>query len=302
MKVHDEHEFGRIGRRAALICAALGLITAALLCGDVCVAQKKEAIRADWLALDDANIERLLPQLERQNPLTLVALEKIFGRVNVEDVGFGGRTFRASQGGGYTSLSITGFVFNDKMAYYTIAVNCSSSWPKASRVVIEAWKRISQLEFVEGQYGITNERTFPDVVGDYKRAVARELGEMTAVTVSPDLKDAYEVLTALGESLVLSEDVCGYAAVTPRGKAAIDAIVAAGRFDLLSNILKGHNAGGRVYAALALTAMQRKGAELPADVQRTMRIVRALDMDLKTCSGCIGGFMKTERILAEWRR
>ena len=31
MKVHDEHEFGGIGRRAALICAALGLITAALM-------------------------------------------------------------------------------------------------------------------------------------------------------------------------------------------------------------------------------------------------------------------------------
>ena len=278
-----------------------------VLCGRVAAAQKKEPLRADWLALDVANIKRLLPELKRNEPLTLQALEQIFGGPPAgfplsfdTELGFGGRTFTFRKGGGYTSFRVTGFVFNDRIGYYTISVGGSSSWPMIRSVMIETWKRNTDLEFNEGESSIAHYRDFPNVVADYKNEVTAQLGALEPVAVPPELRDAYDHLISLGKNSWIGEGGCGYGGVTPQGKKAIDAIVKANRVDLINNILKGHNPAGRVYAFLALFAMHRKGISLTPESQRAMDVVRTLNIELVRCRGCEISSETAQQILNGW--
>ena len=282
-----------------------------LLCGHVSVAQKKEPLHADWLAMDIANLERILPQLNQNEPLTVAALEKIFAspgahqihdwRGNDRRLGFGAQTFAFGKSGGYTTLRVTGWVFHDTIGNYTIDLSTSSdSWPMIKSVLIDKWNRNGGPEFSEYKYGFYHERQFADVLADYKKAVANELGEMQPVNVPSHLKDDYEFLISIGDSAAIGEN-CGYSGSTPRGKQAIDAIVKARRVDLIVNILKGYNPGGRGYAMLALFGMMRKGLKLSPDAQRAFDVVRGLDLELTTCIGCIYMNETAQQILKRWQ-
>ena len=272
-----------------------------LLCGQVALAQEKEEpVQADWLAKDVANIERFLPQLKHSEPLTLEKLKTIFGHdPRTIDLGFGGGTFAFSKASGYTYLRVNGFAFNDRIGRYEISLDCSS-WSKVSSVLTDAWKRSSDLEFTEWKYGISHEREFPDVIAEFKKAVSTQLGELQPVTVPQHLKDAYEGLISLGNNSTIGSGGCGYGGATPAGKKAMDELVKANRLDLIGNILKGYNPGGRMYAALALIAMQRKGTELPADLLQALEVVRNMDLQLETCRGCIITPKTPKLIIADW--
>lgn len=283
-----------------------------LLCGHVSVAQKKEPLHADWLATDITNLESILPQLKQNEPLTLAALEKIFGSSRENQIfdwrggdrrlGFGAQTFVFSKSGGYTSFRVTGFIFNGTIGTYSVALETSSaSWPRIKSVLVDRWNRNGGPDFTEGKYGIRHDREFASVITDYKKAVADQIGEMQPADVPAQLKDDYELLISLGKNSVVGQGACGYGAVTPRGKEAIDAIVNAHRLDLLANILKGYNPGGRVYAAIAFTAMQRKGVKLPDDTLAALELVRNLDLLLETCEGCFFSFKTAKTIIDEWR-
>lgn len=271
-----------------------------MVCANALAQQRDEPIRADWLAVDVANIERLLPQLKHSQPLTLEKLETIFGHdVRTTDLGFGGRTFAFSKSGGYTSLRVNGFAFNDTIGNYEISLDCSS-WSKISSALTDVWKRNSDLEFKEWKYGISHDREFPDVLAGFKKVVSLQLGELQPVTVPQHLRDAYEGLVSLGNNSVIGSGPCGFAATTAAGKRAIDALIAANRLDLIGNILKGYNPGGRMYAALALIAMQKKGIELPPDLLQALEVVRTMDIKLGTCSGCFVMTKTPKLIIAEW--
>ena len=198
-------------------------------------------------------------------------------------------------------MSATGWVFNDTIANYTIDLSTSSdSWPMIKRVLVDTWNRNGWPEFTEYRYGIYHEQKFPSVVADYKKAVAKELGETQPVKVPAHLKDDYEYLISMGSSAAIGEGGCGYGGSAPRGKEAIDAIVKAGRVDLIVNILKGYNPGGRAYAMLALFGMMRKWLEVPADAQRAFDVVRGLALELTTCSGCLYTTETAQQILNRW--
>ena len=280
------------------IASVLSLL---LLCVNASLGQEKEQpIRADWLGADVANIERLLPQLKHSEPLTLEKLTTIFGHdPRTTDLGFGGRTFAFSKASGYTYLRVNGFAFNDTIGSYEISLDCSS-WSKVSSVLTDAWKRSSDLEFTEWKYGISHEREFPDVIAGFKTAVSTQLGELQPVIVPSHLKDAYESLVSLRNNSVIGPGPCGFAGTTPQGKRAVDTLVVANRLDLIGNILKGYNPGGRMYAALALIAMQRKGTELPPDLLQALDVIRNMDIQLETCLGCIIIPKTPKLIIADW--
>ena len=277
------------------------LLCLLLLCGPVCIAQDKEPLRADWLAKDVEVLERYLPSLKQNEPITIPALETVFETpISDNDLGFGGATFTISKPGGYTHLTVSGFIFNGNLGYYTIALRGSSSWPMIRTVLIDTWKRTSDLEIAEGKDGIFHDRQFPNVIADYKKAVAAQLGELSPVDVPRHLKAAYDELVSLGNFSVVGNGRCGLGGSTPLGKEAIDAIAKAGRVDLISNILRGYNPGGRVYAALALFAMQRKGTSLPPDLQHTMDLVRTSPLSIETCSGCFLTEKTAQEIFNDW--
>jgi hypothetical protein len=109
------------------------------------------------------------------------------------------------------------------------------------------------------------------------------------------LKDDYEYLISPGENSVVGNGGCGYGGMTPPGKLAIDALVKANRLalvkanrlDLIENVVRGYNPGGRVYAALALVAIEKQGSPLTDDTRATIEKIRQLDIMIDTCSGCI---------------
>lgn len=272
-----------------------------LLCANAALAQKQEPIRADWLAKDVALIERLLPQLNPTEPLTIAKLKTIFGdKFSETELGFGGRTFAFSGAGGYAYLQVSGFAFNGEIGSYKISLESYLFWPTVSGLLTDAWKRSSDLEFKQGKWGLYYDREIPNVLTDFKRGVSSQLGELQVAAVPADLNDAYEELVSVGNNSIVSPFECGFALVTPPGKKAIDALVKAERIDLIGNILKGYNPGGRVYAAVALIAMQRKGTELPQDLLRALEFVRAMDFEITTCQGCLMMPKKPKQIIADW--
>lgn len=84
----------------------------------------------------------------------------------------------------------------------------------------------------------------------------------------------------------------------PTGKEAIDRIIRAGRFDLIENILRGYNPGGRVYAALALKAWVQKGRKLTPVETELIQKIASLDTPIDTCFGCLFGSETAGEILA----
>ena len=64
-------------------------------------------------------------------------------------------------------------------------------------------------------------------------------------------------------------------------------IVAAKRWDLIGNVLRGLNPEGRVHAAEALLERERKtGKALPERDRAAVEQVRALTVAISACSGC----------------
>ena len=82
--------------------------------------------------------------------------------------------------------------------------------------------------------------------------VASLLGPQRDVTIPEDLADPYAVLLSATVDLPVGRYCFGE---VPRGLTAVRALRDAGRVDLLRNVLRGLNPGGRYYAARALREM-----------------------------------------------
>ncbi len=262
------------------------------------LAQNRDELKTEWLSKDIESIRQLLPKLEQTDP-TLQSLEKLFGRApELTELGFGASTFAFSKPGGYTSVRVTGLAVNGRIGHYRIGIG-SGSWEKIRNHIIQTWNASSQLTFAEDGYGIGYHKEYPTVVVEYKEAVRSQLGDLKNVTVPSDLQDAYEELISLGNISVFGIGGCNYSGARPRGKTAIDKIVKASREDLIENILRGYNPGGRMYALLALLELQKNGSKLSAETQNAMRVIRELELDIETCSGCIHGFKTAQKIISE---
>jgi hypothetical protein len=271
-----------------------------LLSAGFCLAQDNEPIQKEWLAKDTEAL-KLLSKVTPVENQTFESLEKILGEpTDQEDRGFGARTFTFSKGNGYTHFSVTAFTFNNSVIHYNVGVGSSSkSWQRIKPIIIGAWKQNSILEFKESDSGIYYERNFPEVLEAYKDAVSNELGKMKPVSVPANLKEAYENLISPTRNSVVGSGGCGYGGVTPQGKEDIDLIVAAKQVDLLENILRGYNAGGRVYAVLALLEMEKRGLKLSEDAQNGIRKISNLTIKIETCSGCMFTYRTAKEILSK---
>ena len=281
------------------------IVISSLLMLSLCLhssARSLDDVKKEWITKDVELIGRLLPALARTDP-SLESLEKIFGREPNEqnELGFGARTFSFSNPGGYTYFTVNGFAFNGKLGYYRVGVDRSSDWSKIRTFIIQAWKVNGQLPFTERESGITYYREYGQVVRDYKEAVRLQVGELKSVTVPRRLSDAYEYLLSLGNSSVVGSHGCDYGGVDPYGKTAIDQIVASGRIDLIENILKGYNPGGRMYALLALLKLRQNGTELSDETQNAIRVILNLDIGIETCSGCLHMDKRAKEIVSDWQ-
>lgn len=249
-----------------------------------CLAQNSEPLEKKYLDKDMEALKllsRLVPPINR----SLESISKVMGPAAFEDDrGFGATDYTFGIGNGYTSLSVYAFFYKDKVIRYKVSVY----YPKEVKpIIINAWKQNTDVNFKETKDHLYYEESFPEVLEDFKKEVTRELGNMKPVNVPADLAESYKYLISPTENSAFGYGGCGYGGSILQGRKAINLIVKANRIDLLENILRGHNPGGRVYAALSLLEMEKQGLKLSFDAQNGIRKISDLNIKIETCSGCI---------------
>jgi hypothetical protein len=122
-----------------------------------------------------------------------------------------------------------------------------------------------------------------------------DLGPLAPVVVPPELADAYDALTSPLSALDLGE-ACGDPGRPGPGHTETEALVQAGRFDLLRNVARSLNPEGRVFAARALG--QHVHPLLAEDVA-LLRKIRATTKPLRACQGCSLGFKDAGELLPD---
>lgn len=262
-------------------------------------AQDEKPLEAAWLAQDVKAIHllaRLLP-IENQS---LESVKHLWGKaanVEQEDLGFGAQRIHFTKASGYAQFYLDLLVFDDRIGYYEVGVRGSAeSWDRIRNVLMAAWKQNSGTEYEERENGLSQRKSFDNVLQSYQSTVGAALGDLKPVDVPANLKDDYDYLISPLHNSTVAKGECGFGGVVPKGRETIDVLVDAYRTDLIENVLRGYNPGGRVYAALALLEMQKRGKWLSNDVQNTIRKLSQLEIKITTCSGCIYGHLRAQDI------
>ena len=126
------------------------------------------------------------------------------------------------------------------------------------------------------------QKDFPEAWKEYRYELGGTLGSFKAITAPGELAADYKLLTDPFENSRISFVACD------DGKPAIDALEDAKRIDLIENVLRGYNPGGRIYAAISLLRMQRKGRKLRLDVRQAIQKIVDSDASVTTCWGDTG--------------
>jgi hypothetical protein len=252
--------------------------------------------RADWIAKDVAVAARVHAAIGLEEPRLseLLAALGIPEQAETRDLGFGARVLRRELHGGYTTHWVTLITHRregDEAAQpVALRVDARSSrrdsWKHVEGPLREVWSDAPEL-LHELDFGLRAARTFPEAGRAMDAARARALGETGSWFGPPDGLGAGMVLLLDPFEQLDVGETCYYAGVAPRGREAAAALSAGGHVDLLAIVLRGANPEGRVYAAQELLRLRAAGTALEDAIVETLRTVRALELPISTCSGCI---------------
>lgn len=200
-----------------------------------------------------------------------------------KDLGFGGRHVERLLIGGYTRWQVNLLAFDDQPINLTVHCEVSGEAAEAlASALVHLWKGEVQ------QRGPTSfVSTYDDEVrfAAFRHRVAAELGATEPIAVPDNLAPAYDLLTSLDSRLHVGT-VCYVDARKPDGRVAIETLQAAGRLDLIRNVLRSLNPEGRIYAAQALLALSEQGTPLnDADVAAIATLC-AQPTPIIVCMGC----------------
>ncbi|HEY8227640.1 MAG TPA: hypothetical protein VIG25_20380 [Pyrinomonadaceae bacterium] len=249
-----------------------------------------EPLNREWVRNDVDGVAVLLKltPIENQNIAFLKIQLKRSWSIEDEPLGFGANRVSFSKGYGYSSIHIDVLTYENQVAYYEIGISGSpDKWDEYREEIISTWQRNGGPEFTENGTGLTYHKKYEHLFDFYYRAVAAELGEVKSVNVPDTLKVAYDYLISPFNNSSVGEGICGLGGSILEGKTSIDALIQANRIDLILNVLRGYNPGGRIFAAIALTRMSQQGVALDAEIMTTLDRVLNLDVPASTCAGCI---------------
>ena len=201
------------------------------------------------------------------------------------DLGFGITAHYCSMAAGYTSCRVSGASAEGRMfdAIATCRVN-EKRWPSLEAIHGKAYDATlvpKGFELNAGHAGLA----FHDAAHE-KRAqamVSSELSQKQSGTVPPpELEKAFGRLTKPWDTLTVGT-ACGAAGSPPSGNREMQALVKAGRADLLRDVLRGMNPAGRIYGYIGLRLL---GENTPGD-DATWDDLAKLDVEIETCGGCM---------------
>ena len=279
--------FSELFRGFCFMKKIFAIFVTLILFAGAAAAQKGEKLEKKWLA-EDINLLKLIPRILPAEAQTKKTLEKVFERKGWEAKDeFEAASFGNGDAGGYTSLTVSVRTFRGAMISYRISTGTSrTSWLLIKPYLTEAWKQFAQVPFQETDKGIFYEYVDEAVLREYKDFISKEAGAMKQLEIPPKLKDAYEYLTAPFNKVTVSNERCGISGQTVKGREMIELFINARRIDLIENILKGFNHGGRVYAAIALLEMKKSGVKLSGETEQAIEKIINLDIGIETCGGC----------------
>ena len=272
------------------------VLTLVLLCSSsVALALKPEWVAKDKAVLGlvqsalpakTAELDPLLVKLRRSLP-DQDPKQNLFSR---RQLGFGAEMVYVTRPGGYLSCHTTIKAHRGRMI--ELKVVCGTSERSGSELRKALGPLLSRFWKTE-KNSWTYERVFAENRGPYAAEVARALGPQTAVEVPNTLQVAYSFL--LQGTTAQIGNACGVAGTPPAGYKEMRSLIEAKRYDLIGNVLRGYNPGGRIYAALA---MQKKyGNKVPADARAVIEKLKTLPMMVSQCSGCMGASLSTKQLL-----
>ena len=221
---------------------------------------------------------------------SIASLKKLF-EARTEDtswfdeaiLGFGAKRVTLKMGLGYTTIYIDFLVFQDQIVHYKIGADVDARDSKThTDGIVRVWKDNGGPPLIQKGGELSYEKNFPELWKAYYREVSKQLGPMKPVEISDKLKPAYALLTNPFENSRISVVACD------DGKPAIDDLEDANRIDLIENVLRGYNPGGRIYAAISLLRMQLKGRKLSVATKTAVKRVVNLNAEAGTCRGDMG--------------
>lgn len=247
------------------------LAFAAAGCGDV---EAKWILHRAGATTNGASVDmlRAFQRFARDVPLGLVSLSslprELFEKGPV-DLGLGIRVFRLRKEeiGCKADVAVFG---DDAVVEHT--VHCDRTGRERLDAAV-----LPYLPNRSFDWSHRNETTFQ--LAALGRAAT--LGAQTAAAVPEPLRESYDRLTALSSEGVFG-DHCGAGGEKPEQRVAMETLVAADRWDLVRNVLRGPNATGRAYAANALWV---HGPLDPAD-RGTVDTLAVQPGGVRTCGGC----------------
>ncbi len=258
----------------------------------LCFAQKRdlEPLVPAWVDKDVKGVKFVMSLLPIESR-SIADVEKrftAFQQKNADwsdksNLGFGAERIRLSLGLGYTTVYIDYLVFEDRIVHYKLGARVSSEdWSRHGPTVIDAWRQGGGPEFVVNDAEMTYDKDFPNEWKVYYSELSKQLGPMKPVEIPKNLDKEYKLLTDPFENSEISFVACS------DGKPAIDELEDAKRVDLIENVVRGYNPGGRIYAAISLLRMQRKGRRLSAETKQAISKVVKSNASVTTCWGDTG--------------
>lgn len=282
----EEYKVYMILRRLSFLSAAKALFL--LLISAVVTFPQQEPLVAEWVQRDIAAVELVGP-LVRERPIDPASIAKLINSRNyhdVEDLGFGAGRIEESQGFGYSTIRVSALIFRSSIVRYHISFQSWSSWSRIKGQILKAWEASVPKPYIEIQDGLRIEINDEAVLREYKKAVAVQLGELKEIRVPTHLREDYEYLVSPFENSVVGVHGCGVAGIVPLGKDSVDSIQAAGNsIELLENVLRGYNPGGRIYSLITLRHLKRQGTVFSPSIERTMEKLLTSNLTLDACFG-----------------
>jgi hypothetical protein len=277
---------GRFPYILAIILILLGAGAAASF------AEENEPINPEWVQNDMKGVEMLLRVMPVENHSTVETITQVLeGDWTVRDdaLGFGARRIKHSKGFGYTVVYVDVLAFNGQPAFCEIGLYkpADRDWALIRKHLVDTWKANGGPAFEEDKNRLFFQRRNDSLFDAYYKAVAEGLGPMRTVNVPPKLQEAYLYLTSSLNNSRVGDSSCGLHGGILEGKKSIQLLIDAKRVDLIENVLRGYNPSGRIYAAIALLRMERKGLSLKPETVATIHKVEELDVPVDACSGCI---------------
>ena len=268
-------------------------------------AQKSEPklIVPEWAVMDIKGVSFVMGLTPIENR-RIQDVEKLFDAFQHKNaawsdkssLGFGAERIKLSIGLGYTTVYVDYLVFKDRIVHYKIGADVSTdTWHTHGQKVMSAWKDSGGPDFKVKDSEMTFDKDFPDAWTAYYSEIKRELGPIKQVEVPLKLDADYKLLTDPFENSPISFVACS------DGKPAIDALEDAKRVDLIENVLRSYNPGGRIYAAISLLRTERKGRRLAAATKLAIDKVMRSDASVTTCWGDTGvSGLKARDVIPEY--